>query len=147
MLARRCFALSTVAALCAATIAPLALANSNTSLPGPRLKSRYTLLRVAAPLERRVEQKGTARHGRVQGTFASLQMGAHQAPLATAVAAPQLTEKLDPHACTDPTASCEPFSLLSLGRRLAKYPEPAALSLFGTSLLGIAGVTRRRFFR
>ena len=143
MSAPRFFALTTVVALCAAT-APLAAADSHRSLPDSQLLSKTAVLRVLAQAQ--THHKITSL-GRNETTWAKLQPGPHRRALAAAAMVQQFPGKMDPHACSDPTGNCEPLSLLSIGRRIAKYPEPAALSLFGTSLLGIATVTRRRFLR
>ena len=146
MSAARCFALSTVVALCAAATAPLVAADSDRSLPGPQLASKTAFVRLVSQTHAQPDPK-TAALSRSETRFASLRTGRHPRVTASAVAAQQFTTKLDPRTCSDPTENCNPWSLVSIGRRIAKYPEPAALSLFGTSLLGIAGVTRRRFFR
>jgi hypothetical protein len=141
MSAPRFFALSTVMAMCA--IAPFAAADSHRSLPDSQLLSQKAVLRVVSQTQ--TNRKATSL-SRNETTWANLKPG-HRRLMAGAVAVQQLPGKLDPRACNDPSENCEPLSLVSIGRRIAKYPEPAALSLFGTSLLGIAGVTRRRFFR
>ena len=148
MCAPRFFTLLTVVALCAA-IAPLAAADSHRSLPdsqllSSQLLSKTTVLRVVSQTQ---THHRTISLGRNETTLAKLQPASHRRAIAGAAAVQQFPGKMDPRACSDPTGNCEPLSLLSIGRRIARYPEPAALSLFGTSLLGIAGVTRRRFFR
>jgi len=143
MFAPRFFVLSTVVALCAAATAPLAAADSHRSLLDSQLLTKMAVLRVVS--QSPTSHKTTSL-GRNETTWAGLP-ASHRRVITGAVAVQQLPGKIDPRACSDPTENCEPLSLLSIGRRIAKYPEPAALSLFGTSLLGIAGVTRRRFFR
>jgi hypothetical protein len=145
MHAPRCFALSTVVALCVAVNAPLAVANSSQSVPGSPLQSIHPAQSITYKTLPHFNQKKVA-VTRNQTLIPTLQVVLHRTPMASAIATQQLTGKLDPHACGDPAGNCE-SSLLNIGRRIANYPEPVALSLFGTSLLGIAGVARRRFTR
>jgi len=144
MSAPRFFALSTVLALCAAATAPPAVADSHRFFPDSQLLTKRAVLRVVSQTE--TNHKTTSR-GRTETAWANLRPASHRRVIAGALAVQQFPGKVDARACSDPAENCEPLSLLSIGRRIAKYPEPAALSLFGTSLLGIAGVTRRRFFR
>jgi hypothetical protein len=145
MFPARFLTLSAVVALCAAATAPLAAADSHRSLAGSHLASKRAILLLTSSTQAQSDQKAI-RLGGKDTTLAGLHLGSHRRVMASAAGIRQLGN-MDPHACGDPGQNCEPLSLMSVARRIAKYPEPAALSLFGTSLLGIAGVTRRRFLR